>query len=332
MTFFPVTNSNLSASHLARYLEEHYPIGKNASCRILKAGINDTYFVNTPSGKFIFRVYNFNWRTKKEIQEEIKFICHLAENNIPVSYPIKDIDGHYIQEFNAPEGKRYGVLFSFAEGEKLHNYDVDAHFKVGALMARFHQVAQDMVIDRVSYTITNLVVEPLEEIKNFLPEDTEEMAFLRSTQKYLIEQFKSVKTNEVRNGVVHLDIWFDNLSITQDNKITIFDFDFCGNGWLCIDMAYYILQLYFIERDENICRPKADAFLAGYESVTKIPGEERRILPMLGVSLYFFYLGVQSVRHHNWSNVFFNETYLKRFINMVLKRYFDLNKLGQEAS
>jgi Ser/Thr protein kinase RdoA (MazF antagonist) len=34
------------------------------------------------------------------------------------------------------------------------------------------------------------------------------------------------------------------------NKVTIFDFDFCGNGWLCLDIAYYILHLHNIEKYE----------------------------------------------------------------------------------
>jgi hypothetical protein len=49
---------------------------------------------------------------------------------------------------------------------------------------------------------------------------------------------------------------------------------------------------------------------------------------MLGVSLYFFYLGIQCQRFENWSNSFLNETYLKRFINLLVKTYYEGNKLG----
>jgi hypothetical protein len=53
---------------------------------------------------------------------------------------------------------------------------------------------------------------------------------------------------------------------------------------------------------------------------------------MLGVTLYFFYLGVQCQRYENWSNVFLNETHLKRFVNLLVKKYFDLNELGNRQS
>lgn len=115
------------------------------------------------------------------------------------------------------------------------------------------------------------------------------------------------------------------MNITKDGQITIFDFDFCGNGWLSYDIAYYILQLHSTEHDNSQRNLKAAYFLRGYESVTKISDEEKRILPMLGVSLYFFYLGIQCQRYDNWSNVFLNETYLKRFINLLVRKYFEEN-------
>ncbi len=43
---------------------------------------------------------------------------------------------------------------------------------------------------------------------------------------------------------------------------------------------------------------------------------------------YFFYLGVQCQRYDNWSNAFLSENYLKRFINGLVKRYYDIYKLG----
>ena len=95
-----------------------------------------------------------------------------------------------------------------------------------------------------------------------------------------------------------------------------------------MDIAYYVLQLHSTERDEAICKAKLDSFLAGYESVTEISDAEKHIFPMLGISLYFFYIGIQCQRFDNWSNTFLNEMYLKRFINLLVKRYFDLNKVG----
>ncbi|MDB5136608.1 MAG: aminoglycoside phosphotransferase [Mucilaginibacter sp.] len=161
---------------------------------------------------------------------------------MPVSFPLTDINKNYIQQFNAPEGKRFGVLFSFAKGEKLLNFPVSTHYKVGEIMAKMHLLTLGLKLERVTYTPEVVLVNSFEQVKKFISIETDEMAYMESAQKYLLGEFKKVNENKIRQGAVHLDIWFDNLSIDKD-EVTIFDFDFCGNGWLCYDIAYYILTV-----------------------------------------------------------------------------------------
>lgn len=329
MTHFPVTNSNLSAIHLGLFLQEKYALSKDTTCQIIKAGINDTYLVTDDTDKFVFRVYSLNWRTKTEIEEEITLLLQLKENDITVSYPLPDKENNYIQSLNAPEGDRFAVLFTFAAGEKQHIISEETHFQIGQLIARLHKITIHQRLNRIDYTPEVILVDSLNKVSAFLSSDTAEMHFMRSAQSYLLKEFETADVSQIRQGIVHLDIWFDNLNITTDNQVTIFDFDFCGNGWLCLDVAYYILQLHNIEKYEaKDYQPKVDHFLKGYESVTPLSAEEKRLIPLLGVSLYFFYLGVQCQRYDNWSNSFLSENYLKRFINGLVKRYYDIYGLG----
>jgi len=325
---FPVINSTLSANHLRLFVQESYNLSSNTSCSLLKTGINDSYLVVDEEEKYVFRIYSLDWRTKTEILEEIRLLNLLRQNNIPVSFPIADVNKNYIQEFNAPEGVRFGALFSFAKGEKLLNFPAEVHYKIGEIIAEIHQLTNNLKLDRVTYSPDVILLQSFEHLKKFISIDTNEMVFMASAQKYLLNELEQADVSQIRNGVVHLDIWFDNLSIDKDDKVTLFDFDFSGNGWLCYDIAYYLLQLHSIEKDENECKLKTEAFLNGYESVAKISNKERRLLPALGVSLYFFYLGIQCQRFDNWSNTFLNETYLKRFINLLVKKYFEKNNLG----
>jgi len=332
MAHFPVTNSNLSATHIGLFLQEKYSLSRNTKCQLIKAGINDTYLVTGNSDKFVFRVYSLNWRTEIEINEEIKLLNQLKENNISISYPLSDKESSFIQILNAPEGDRFAVLFTFAPGEKKHLISGETHFQIGQLMALLHNVTNNQKINRISYTPEVILIDSLKKVSAFLKSDTEEMSFMRSAQKYLLKEFENADISQIRQGIVHLDIWFDNLNITAENQATIFDFDFCGNGWLCLDIAYYILQLHNIEKYEaKDYQPKVERFIKGYESVKPITVEEKRLIPMLGVSLYFFYLGVQCQRYDNWSNSFLSENYLKRFINGLVKRYYDIYKLGNNS-
>lgn len=333
MIHFPVTNSNLSATHIGLFLQEKYSLSKDTKCQLIKAGINDTYLVTDNSDKFVFRVYSLNWRTKAEIGEEIKLLNQLKQNDISISYPLSDNENNYIQTLNAPEGDRFAVLFTFASGEKLYIISEETHFQIGQLIARLHKVTHNQKLNRIDYSLDVILIDSLKKVSSFLTNDTEEMDFMKSAQSYLLKEFENADTSQIRQGVVHIDIWFDNLNITKDNKVTIFDFDFCGNGWLCLDVAYYILQLHNIEKYEaKDYQPKVDSFLKGYESIAPISAEEKRLIPILGVSLYFFYLGIQCQRYDNWSNSFMSEHYLKRFINGLVKRYYDMYKLGENKN
>lgn len=333
MAHFPVTNSNLSATHIGLFLQEKYSLSKDTKCQLIKAGINDTYLITDNLDKFVFRIYSLNWRTHAEIADEIKLLNELKQNNISISYPLPDKTNNFIQTLNAPEGDRHAVLFTYANGEKLHIISAEAHFHIGQLMARLHKVTNNQKLIRVEYSSEVILIDSLKQVSNFLTAGTEEMNFMLSAQKYLMKVFENADTSQIRQGIVHLDIWFDNINVTKENEATIFDFDFCGNGWLCLDIAYYVMQLHNVEKYESKdYQPKIESFIKGYESITPISKEEKRLLPMLGVSLYFFYLGIQCQRYDNWSNSFLSENYLKRYINGLVKRYYDIYKLGDNKN
>ncbi|SEJ20202.1 Ser/Thr protein kinase RdoA involved in Cpx stress response, MazF antagonist [Dyadobacter sp. SG02] len=332
MNVFPVSNSNLSPLHLGIFVQKHYFPEQQVECRILKTGISDTYLITTPGKRYIFRVYSFGWRTLSEISEELRLLRHLRENGISVSYAVPDLGNTFIHSFAAPEGERFGVLFTFAEGEKVLNFDAETHYRVGKLMAEMHLQTKGFALQRISYTEKELLIDSLAQLSRFLPADTEEMRYMKTVQEYLIDELRNADQTQIRTGAVHLDLWFDNMNVTTEGDITFFDFDFCGNGWLCLDMAYYMLQIHSTEKDDDEREVKTAQFLQGYESVTPVSDEEKRLVPILGICLYFFYLGIQSQRYDNWSNVFLNEIYLKRFINLLLKKYFDYHQLGQKLT
>lgn len=320
---FPVVCSTLSATHLAVYLQQQYHLGAQTTCRLIRAAINHVYLVTDGKQKYVFRLYSLNWRSETEITEELKLLDLLKENGIPVSFALPDPQGNYIQQLPAPEGMRMGVLFSYAKGEKTLSFSETLHYKLGVIMARMHQVTRNLSIERVRYTPQVLLMDSFELIKQYISIDTEEMQWLHRVQRYMVRQYYNAPSHLLRKGVVHLDIWFDNMNIHNNEEVTIFDFDFCGNGWLVHDLAYYILQIHNTEREPGQYELKLEHFLKGYESITPIPEAEKQLIPAASVSLCIFYLGVQCRRFENWTNTFLNETYLKRYINVFIKKLYD---------
>jgi Ser/Thr protein kinase RdoA (MazF antagonist) len=326
---FPVVCSTLSATHIGMFLQQQYHLGAGTTCRLLRAAINHAYLVTDGMQQYVFRVYSLNWRSAIEIAEEIRLLQLLKENDIPVSYAIPDPQGNYMQQIPAPEGMRLGVMFSYAKGEKMLNFSEKLHYKLGEIMARLHQVTKDVSVERVRYTPRVLLIDSFELIKQYISVDTEEMQWMQRVQRYLLRQYYNAPAHLLRKGVVHMDIWFDNMNIHNNEEATIFDFDFCGNGWLVHDLAYYIMQIYNIEREPGQYELKLEAFLKGYESITPITAAEKQMIPAASVSIYFFYLGVQCQRFENWTNTFLNETYLKRYINIIVKKLYSFHQLPE---
>ncbi|GAB1855415.1 phosphotransferase enzyme family protein [Flavobacteriaceae bacterium MHTCC 0001] len=322
MNVFPVVTSTLSAKELGKFIKDKYAFNGNADCRLFRTGMNHTYFVSDNDSKYVLRVYSHNWRTKSEIVEEIELLKLLGEHNLSVSIPIQDKDGVHIQEINAPEGNRYVVLFSFAKGEKIRFLDKETCFSIGALMAKIHNLTLNRNINRVSYDKESLLELPYEHLKQFFSKKLPEVEFIKEIGKF----FELTDFKDARSGVVHMDIWYDNMAVTKEKEITIFDFDFCGNGPQILDVGYFCKQLFHIEVDKKVYEQKKKSFLEGYESIKPFTVNELRLIPKAGLAVFVFYLGVQ-VQRFDWSNIFLSENYLKMFYVARLKSWIEYNNI-----
>jgi len=327
MLTFPVTESTASAVRLASFLQESYNLSPNTTCKLLRTGMNHLYLVQDEDKCFVFRLYSFQWRAKKEITEEVRLLAYLKQNSLPVSYPILGKGGEVIQEINMPEGVRYGVLFSFAEGKKNPRLPMEVCYNVGSMMARMHELTRDFPFERVAYNAKTLLQDSFKKTSQFFGTSSGEMRFIAKLGEYLLEQYAAINASEVSCGVVHLDIWFDNLHVTESNTVTLFDFDFAGVGYQSHDIAYFLMQLFNSHPNEEEYLPKAEQFLKGYESIRRITKEERRLLPYVSLGVMLFYLGIQCERFDTWSNIFLNEDHLKRFVSS-LKRWMVHNSLA----
>lgn len=316
MSNFPVLSSILSDKKLGEFIEAKYGLEGRFECHLFRTGVNHTYFLNNSKNKYIVRVYSHNWRTKIEIEEELKLLQVLKENNLPVSYPILDKQNKMIHEINAPEGPRYIVLFSFAEGGKIRFLNNETCYEIGSIMAKFHNLTANKAINRITYNSDILLKHSYQKLQHFFSEDLLEMKYLKELGIEISKKFENVNLTEFQQGIVHLDIWYDNFSVNDKNEITIFDFDNCGNGILIYDLGYFCMQLFFIESDKKIYESKIETFFKGYNKFRNLSQNEISLIPEAGASIYIFYLGVQAQRF-DWSNVFLTENYLKMMVERI---------------
>lgn len=326
---FPAINSTLSPNELGKLIQQKYGLSDKTECSIFRIAMNHLYIVYDGENKYVFRVYTHNWRTKLEIEEELRLLLHLKETDGQVAFPLADKSNQYIQEIEAPEGTRFGVLFSYAKGTKTARFSPQTSFLIGQALAKVHQSTENFELTRISYNTQNLLDNPILRIKKFFNKNNSEVIFLEKLSAFLALKIQDIDTPKMRYGSVHLDVWFDNLHIDNEKEITFFDFDFCGNGYLCFDISYFLFQLLTTNLNEAEYQEKAESFLKGYETVTVIGSEEKRFLPYTCLAIMVYYISVQCDRFEYWTNIFVNEDHLKRMVGN-LKRWISYNKIEIE--
>ena len=135
----PVVASTLEAEALGQLVAERYGYSLASTCRLFRTGINHTYLLADADQRAVLRVYSYNWRSRAEIEAELTLLTHLHAQGLGVSYPLADRTGALVQELTAPEGTRYAVLFSYAEGDKvrfLRPVRPSAHSWAGCINSR----------------------------------------------------------------------------------------------------------------------------------------------------------------------------------------------------
>lgn len=317
---FPALNSTLSPNELGKLIQRKYGLNDTTECSIFRLAMNHLYMVHDDKNKYVFRIYTHNWRTYSEIEEELRLLLLLKEADRPVAFPIADQSNQFIQQIDAPEGTRFGVLFSYAKGIKTAKFSSQTSFQIGQALAKVHQSTENIELMRMSYNAQNLLKNPVLRIKEFYSKNENEIEFLENLSAFLTLKLENIDKQTMRYGTVHLDVWFDNLHIDEEKEITFFDFDFCGNGYLCFDISYFLFQLLATHLNEEEYQEKAESFIKGYETVTKISAEEKEFLSYACLAVMTYYISVQCDRFEYWTNIFLNEDHLKRMVGN-LKRW-----------
>ena len=187
---------------------------------------------------------------------------------------------------------------------------------IGSMMAKMHTITATKNMDRINYNANVLMYEAYDKLNAFFSENLDEMVYLKEISSKIAKRFDESDFSKIQKGMVHLDIWYDNLSVNKENEIILFDFDNCGNGPLILDIGYFCKQLFFIETDKTEYERKVDSFLNGYRKERDLSEMELNFIPEAGASIFIFYLGVQAQRF-DWSNIFLTENYLKMFVGRI---------------
>lgn len=261
--FTPVTPEELSA-----WLR-HYAVGTLVALEGIAEGIENTnYRVTTTQGRFVLTL--FEKLSAEELPFYVDLMAHLAEHGIPCPRPIAGLDD---RRFRPLKGKP-ACLVSFLPG-RPQEHPAPAHCAaVGAVLAEMHLAGASYPrrLDNPRGPKWWRATAP--QVMPHLP--PEDAALLKEELRFQA----LYRFHDLPRGVIHGDLFRDNVFFLEGRVSGLIDFYFAGNDVLLYDVAITANDWCLDARgqiDEARCR----ALLSAYHEVRPLTAIERGAWPVL---------------------------------------------------
>lgn len=285
--------------------------------------MSDTYILEHEQTKYILKIYRKDYRSPGEIMGEVELLNILKNNHIPVSYPISDLSGNQIQEFNAAEGIRYGILFSFAIGKVVLDPDDEQLKIIGRNMALMHHVTATCRLqnERITYDIDYTIKRPLALIRSRFQDLSDEYGYLQKIGNKVIMKLAQYDMATFSYGYCHYDLLPKNFHFDEHNNITFFDFDWMGKGLLVNDVMTFLVQLFLLAHLKRISREEADRklikLIEAYRETRNLSDQEVELIPYLGIMFWIHAFGFYEENYDDFAITFFTPRFIKERVELI---------------
>jgi homoserine kinase type II len=258
-----------------------YDIGALTSFKGIAEGVeNSNYLVHTEVGPYILTLY------EKRVQPQdlpyfLALMEHLAARGISCPLPVRDREGRILKELAG----RPAALINFLEGVWVRRPGIEHCTRLGQALARFHLAGLDFPMQRANdlslpgwralYEAVSASADSV--IPGLKDEIAAELAYLGANW-----------ASDLPKGVIHADLFPDNVFFLDDKVSGLIDFYFACNDMLAYDVAV-CLNAWCFEPDASFNVTKARAMLQAYEAERKLTEAELNALPLLarGAALRF---------------------------------------------
>ena len=305
------------------YLNKKFDIENFVSFQGIKQGIENTnYLLKTKNRKYILTIFE-----KRVSNKELPFFMRLMEilnsSKINCPRPIKSKNGNYLFKLK----NKNACIVSFLEGRDKKILNIKNCYDVGKIIARMHLITKNIKIFRKnSMGINNL--NPLLKSIRFKKSETHNL------EKFLKINLKDIKKKWPKilpNGIIHGDLFIDNIFFKKNKLLGILDFYFAANEYLIYEIAICINALCFDKKGTKfiINKKKVKNLIKGYESIRKITLKEKKSLNVLCRGAAIRYLLTRLYDYSNTPKTALikikdpNEYYQKLIIHNKLKFYKD---------
>jgi homoserine kinase type II len=272
--------TDVGADDLARFLAG-YDLGELLSYKGIAEGVeNSNFLVHTARGNFILTLYE-----KRVAAADLPFFLalmeHLAKRGITCPQPVHNRNGAVLGELAG----RPAAMVTFLDGLWIRRPTTKHCAAVGAALAKLHLAGADFPMTRHNA----LSVEGWRRLTAQADGRADSVqAGLARTISGELDHLEQVWPRGLPQGVIHADLFPDNVFFLGDRLSGLIDFYFACTDMLAYDLAV-CLNAWCFEPDHSYNVTKGRAMLQAYAQVRALAADEREALPILarGAALRF---------------------------------------------
>uniref|UniRef100_A0A2A4Z906 Homoserine kinase n=1 Tax=OCS116 cluster bacterium TaxID=2030921 RepID=A0A2A4Z906_9PROT len=273
-----------------------YNVGQLLWCKGIAEGVeNSNYILATDKGQYILTLYEARV-DENDLPFFLGLMNHLAENGLETATPIIQNDGSiYSQLCGKP-----AALIEFLDGVAIKAPSNQNLFQLGVAAAHFHLKAQSFDIKRKN----GLSLEDWRPLLDSCGTDLDRVApnVKGGLQNFLSQELDFLEKNwpqKLPDGVIHADLFPDNVFFMHGELSGIIDFYFACNETYAYELAI-VINAWCFEKNGELNLTKSRAFFRGYQSIRKLEQTELDAMPILcrGAAIRFLL-----TRLYDWINV-----------------------------
>jgi homoserine kinase type II len=257
---------------LAAFVAE-YDIGGIRACKGIAEGIeNSNYLLTTDRGAFILTLYE-----KRVKPEHLPFFLglmdHLTAKGLPCPLPVKGKDGQALRRLCG----RPAAIVTFLDGMWPRRIKAQHCAEVGAAMARLHRASLDFPLHRPN-DLSVPAWRPL--FSSCAGRADSVQAGLSAILARELDFLESAWPGDLPSGVIHADLFPDNVFFHGGEVSGIIDFYFACNDFFAYELAI-CLNAWCFENDHSFNVTKARRMLNAYRHIRPFNEAELDALPIL---------------------------------------------------
>ena len=272
--------TEVTDSDLAEFLRA-FNLGEARGFKGIAEGVeNSNFYLQTERGNFILTLYEKRVR-REDLPFFLGLIEHLSKKGIACPLPVRARDGAAWRELNG----RPAAVMNFLPGLSPRKPDAAQCAEAGAALARLHLAGADFAMARPNA----LSLDGWQGLaKQCEPKANSVKMGLGA---FIGGELKALEANWPRGlpqGVIHADMFPDNVFFVEGKLSGIIDFYFACNDALAYDVAV-CLNAWCFEGDGAFNITKGRALLSAYRATRPFTHAEVEALPWLarGAALRF---------------------------------------------